>query len=98
MARIAERMENRVSLAEAGALVVLSDWLDDSFALHPRMQEAALDALSSICKDNVNFSQDVVGHSTNGHEKVTTILFKMIRDKRPAMRLSSATWLNHFNP
>lgn len=61
------------------------------------MQEAALDALSSICKDNAQFSQDVVYHSTNTQENVITILFKMIRDRRPAMRLSSATCLSHLH-
>jgi hypothetical protein len=100
LARISERIENRISLSDTGAIPVLTEWLDEGFTNYPRMQEAALDALSSICKDNAQFSTDVVGYTTQSREKAISIMFKMIRDRRPAMRLSSSTWysqLKQFN-
>lgn len=96
LARIAERQENKITLREVGAIPVLLEWIDNAFADHSRMQEASLDALSSICKENKPFSLEITSYVTHSGENATSIMFKMIRDKRPSMRLSSATCISYL--
>lgn len=52
LARLAENEKERESISEVGGISILVEWLNDNWSHYPRVQEAALDALASMCKSS----------------------------------------------
>lgn len=52
LARLADQELLRETLSKAGVVSILVAWLNEEWTGFPRVQEAALDALASMCKSN----------------------------------------------
>jgi armadillo repeat-containing protein 8 len=60
LARLADQELQRESLSRAGVVSILVAWLNDEWSGFPRVQEAALDALASMCKSNGTVCQAII--------------------------------------
>lgn len=61
LARLADCSNVRQNLCEAGGVDLLADWLNDDWSHFPRVQEAALDALASMCKSSDDIAISIAG-------------------------------------
>ncbi|KAI8926600.1 armadillo-type protein [Entophlyctis helioformis] len=97
LARISEySSETRDAISAAGATQLLVRWLDMRWSTYPKIYEAVLDALASLCRDNPRVSKSVAHSSLPTGERVINILFTLVRDKRSSMRLAAATCITHM--
>ena len=93
LARLAEHPKERENISEAGAINILVQWLNDEWIHFPRVQEAALDALASMCKSSGTIASTIAGFKIQSSgENVVARLFKMLQDKRSSMRLGASSW------
>jgi hypothetical protein len=100
LARLTDKVKEREYLFEVGGISILIDWLHDEWSSFPRVQEAAIDALSSMCKSSSDIAimiarSEGVSTSVNlvyAGNNVVSSLSRMLQDKRPSMRLSACTW------
>ena len=51
--------DERVFTMVPSALSLLTKYLDDCYSFYPKLQEAALDALASLCKDRISVSNKI---------------------------------------
>ncbi|KAI8892511.1 armadillo-type protein [Globomyces pollinis-pini] len=96
LARLAEKPTERIIISDANALPILVEWLNSSWSTSPRVQEAALDALSSMCKGNDQFGPLIANFNVHSSKPVAVVLFRMLQDKRASMRLGASTCLSHL--
>ncbi len=92
LARLAENPKERESISEAGAISILIQWLNDEWSHFPRVQEAALDALASMCKSSGSIASTIAGFKIQSGKNVVSRLFKILQDRRPSMRLGASSW------
>lgn len=97
LAKVAERLENRAYDLGSRTMVTLAEWVRSDYDQYENIQVAALDALASICKDNMEFSKTFVGYTSASGERVVEILFGMMKNKPQEIRLGAATWYNTLN-
>lgn len=94
LARLADREEEREYLG--CGITILVEWLNSDWIRFPRVQEAALDALSSLCK-GTSIASLVSNQKIQGKD-VTSVLFNLLGDKRASMRLGASSCIvNLFN-
>ncbi|KAJ3357937.1 hypothetical protein HDU91_005336 [Kappamyces sp. JEL0680] len=105
LARLAEKQRERQSLSDSGCISILIEWLSDDWVNVPRVQEAALDALASMCKSSGDIASTVAAcNGTFGPpadltllvqsgKNVVASLFKMLQDRRASMRLGASSCL-----
>ncbi|KAJ8325837.1 hypothetical protein O5D80_006024 [Batrachochytrium dendrobatidis] len=98
LARISEyHTDMRDSIATSGAVASLIRWLDPQWSSTPRVQEAALDTLATLCHNNSHIAKLIASATLpNGH-KIIDVLFALVRDKRPTMRMAASTCLTYIH-
>lgn len=89
IARTCETTEQQSMMAEAGVIDSLSRLLNCPYA---KVQEAAMDALASLCRDNQAIGAAIVDATNDNMEAPVPIMLRLVRDKSPSMRLMAATW------
>jgi hypothetical protein len=62
LARLSEKASVRELLCQNGGVSILTEWLNDKWLRYPRVQESALDCLSSLCKGNASVASSVSIH------------------------------------
>ncbi|KAJ3304588.1 hypothetical protein HDV03_002541 [Kappamyces sp. JEL0829] len=93
LARLAEKQRERQSLSDSGCISILIEWLSDDWVNVPRVQEAALDALASMCKSSGDIASTVAACNVQSGKNVVASLFKMLQDRRASMRLGASSCL-----
>jgi DNA-binding TFAR19-related protein (PDSD5 family) len=100
LARLAENNKLKKIISDSNGVEILASWLNEEFNQYPPVQEAVLDSLSSLAKDSPHLASaigyHIVGQDPSG-KTVFVILFKLLNDKRPFMRLSASTWYRKSN-
>ncbi|CAH1764496.1 13336_t:CDS:10 [Entrophospora sp. SA101] len=94
IARCCDTNEQQNQIANANALRPLINLLTCSI---PKAQEAALDALAYLCRENPEFCKNIVEAKTERNEAPVRIMLKLVGDKSPTMRLTSAKCITHLN-
>lgn len=99
LARLANSESERDRISNAGGIPILVEWLNDKWSHTSRVQESALDALASLCKSSTSLGETISHYKSienlilaESGKSVSHILFKLLHDKRPLMRLGAATW------
>lgn len=95
IARIAVTHEEQIFFANIGAIPNLCNLLQPEWSSYSKVQEAALDALASVSRENVGICKSIVGESGNFSKSIGSI-FKLLRDCRPSMRLLASTCLTNL--
>ncbi|CAG8447099.1 5635_t:CDS:10 [Scutellospora calospora] len=93
IARCCDTNEQQIQIAQAGAFPKLVNLLTCGFS---KAQEAALDALAYLCRENSDFGKEIVKTKSETSENPVKIMLNLIRDKSPTMRLISAKCLTHL--
>ncbi|KAF0444540.1 ARM repeat-containing protein [Gigaspora margarita] len=93
IARCCDTNEQQIQIAQAGAFPKLVNLLTCGFS---KAQEAALDALAYLCRENSDFGKEIVKTKSETNEDPVKIMLNLIRDKSPTMRLISAKCLTHL--
>ena len=98
LARIAENdPQARDAIASTSATSFLVKWLHGRWSVYPKVQEAVLDALASLCKDNPRVAKSVAfSHLLDG-QKVMAIFIDLVKDKRASTRLSAIACITHLS-
>ncbi|KAI8903788.1 armadillo-type protein [Gorgonomyces haynaldii] len=96
LGRLVENKENRHLLSGLDIVSILADWMVPSYNVYPKMQEAALDCLSCLCKDNPQISQQVAQYTNKLGERFIHVLFSFVRDTRQMIRLSALTCITYI--
>jgi hypothetical protein len=89
LARCCRTEKHQSIIANAGGVTILSNLL---FSSYPKVQEAALDAFSSLCKGN-----EAIGRAIMKQDRVITQILSLIKDKTARIRLLSAKCLANLN-
>ncbi|KAI8810027.1 armadillo-type protein [Cladochytrium replicatum] len=103
IARIGVTYSEQSRLASTGAIPLLVKLLDPaagavgkSGSSYPRLQEAALEALASLCRENAIVGRKIVECTTEQGDSSVAVIFKLTREKRPLMKLLAATCLTNL--
>ncbi|KAJ3311832.1 Armadillo repeat-containing protein 8 [Boothiomyces sp. JEL0838] len=96
LARLANSESERDRISNAGGIPILVEWLNDKWSHTSRVQESALDALASLCKSSTSLGETISHYKTESGKSVSYILFKLLHDKRPLMRLGAATCITYL--
>ncbi|TPX53146.1 hypothetical protein SeMB42_g00937 [Synchytrium endobioticum] len=94
IARVATTTQAQVLLAHAGVIPKLVNLLDVACTL--KTQEAAIDALGCLCRDNAMLAKDIVTCATSSGELPVAAALRLLRVKRPTTRLMAAACLTNF--
>ncbi|CAG8500860.1 8803_t:CDS:10 [Paraglomus occultum] len=94
IARCCDTVEQQLQIARAGAPSALIKLLTCGYS---KAQEAALDALAFLCRENPMFGKAIVEIKTDTGGSPVDIMLKLIRDKSPMMRLIASRCLTHLN-
>ncbi|KAG9289034.1 hypothetical protein G9A89_015583 [Geosiphon pyriformis] len=94
IARCCDTNEQQTQIANAGAFPALIDLLTNGSA---KAQEAALDALAFLCRENSDFGRIIVQPTCSVSRNPVKIMFELIRDTSPTMRLTAARCLTHLS-
>ncbi|CAG8492716.1 12829_t:CDS:10 [Acaulospora colombiana] len=94
IARCCETNEQQIQIESAGAFPALVKLLVCGFS---KAQEAALDALAYLCRENSEFGKAIVETKSETNDSPVRIMLNLIRDKSPTMQLVSAKCLTHLS-
>ncbi|CAG8494011.1 15221_t:CDS:10 [Acaulospora morrowiae] len=94
IARCCETNEQQIQIANAGAFPALVKLLVCGFS---KAQEAALDALAYLCRENAEYGKAIVETKSEANDSPVKIMLNLIRDKSPTMQLVSAKCLTHLS-
>ncbi|KAG0236583.1 hypothetical protein BGW42_003238 [Actinomortierella wolfii] len=94
LTRCCELAEHQMQIAASGAVPYLMRLL---FSGVVRSQEAALDALAALSKDNPELAKHIAQFRLDKSECPTAYILRLVRDKSPTMRLAAATCLTFLN-
>ncbi|CAG8514189.1 3858_t:CDS:10 [Funneliformis caledonium] len=87
IARCCDTNEQQMQIANAGAFPALVNLLTCGFS---KAQEAALDALAYLCRENPEFGKAIVETKSETSDSPVKIMLNLILDKSPTMRLIAA--------
>ncbi|CAI2183877.1 10860_t:CDS:10, partial [Funneliformis geosporum] len=87
IARCCDTNEQQIQIATAGAFPALVNLLTCGFS---KAQEAALDALAYLCRENPEFGKAIVETKSDTSDSPVKIMLNLIQDKSPTMRLIAA--------
>ncbi|RUS30099.1 armadillo-type protein [Jimgerdemannia flammicorona] len=93
LARCCDTADQQLQIAATGAIPLLIRLIGCGFA---KAQEAALDALASLGRQNTELGKLIANTKVNGDMSTTAIMLKLVRDKCPSMRLMAATCLTNL--
>jgi hypothetical protein len=100
LARLTDDSTVREWLCQTGGVTILTEWLNETWIQFPRVQESALDCLSSLCKGNKTVASAVSLYNginrfylVSSGKSVSAVLFQLLHDRRPLMRLGSCICL-----
>ncbi|KAI8811242.1 armadillo-type protein [Cladochytrium replicatum] len=103
IARISVTHSEQSRLASTGAISLLIKLLDpakgavsNNGSSYPRLQEAALEALASLCRENPVIGRKITDCTTDQGDSSVAVIFKLTREKRPLMKLLAATCLTNL--
>ncbi|KAJ3165421.1 hypothetical protein HDU88_004217 [Geranomyces variabilis] len=100
VAKIAVARDAQMQIAHAGAVPLLCALLSPRRSPSPKLQEAALDALANLCRDNPVVAATVVACPVDADDPNSALTgataVRMVRDRRPVMRLLAATCLTNI--
>ena len=82
------------AFAKAGTIAKLAKLLASSFA---KTREAALDALSALCRENETLGKEVAHALVEGKSSVVQVLLQFVKDARPHTRLLACTCLTNLH-
>ncbi|KAG0263302.1 hypothetical protein DFQ27_001823 [Actinomortierella ambigua] len=94
LTRSCELAEHQVQIAASGAIPFLMRLLVSGIV---RSQEAALDALAALAKDNPELAKHVAQFKLDKNERPASYMLRLVDDKSPTMRLAAATCLTYLN-
>ncbi|CAG8516562.1 7810_t:CDS:10 [Funneliformis mosseae] len=94
IARCCDTNEQQMQIANAGAFPALVNLLTCGFS---KAQEAALDALAYLCRENPEFGKAIVETKSETSDSPVKIMLNLILDKSPTMRLIAAKCLTHLS-
>ncbi|KAI9321638.1 armadillo-type protein [Dichotomocladium elegans] len=94
VAKCCDTQEQQVQLASAGVIQPLINLLHSG---HIKVQEAALDALATLCRENSELGEIII-HSKpfNSNQLTTATMLDFVKDKCSNMRLIAATCLTNL--
>ncbi|KAJ3413330.1 Armadillo repeat-containing protein 8 [Chytridiales sp. JEL 0842] len=96
IAKTAISLRTQALFFEAGAINCLANFLDVFWSQQPRLQEATLDALAALCKDNADIATSLVATRV-GTETVIGALQRFLKSTIGSLRLQSATCLTYLS-
>ncbi|CAB4378080.1 unnamed protein product [Rhizophagus irregularis] len=94
IARCCDTNEQQIQIASAGAFPALVKLLTCGFS---KAQEAALDALAYLCRENPEFGKAIVETKSETSDSPVKIMLNLIQDKSSTMRLIAAKCLTHLS-
>ncbi|CAG8527125.1 5191_t:CDS:10 [Ambispora leptoticha] len=94
IARCCDTNDQQIQIAKAGAFPALVKLLSCGYA---KAQEAALDALAYLCRENPEFGREIVQTQSDSSKNPVKIMLELIRDNSPTMRLIAARCLTHLS-
>ncbi|GET01976.1 armadillo repeat-containing protein 8-like isoform X1 [Rhizophagus clarus] len=94
IARCCDTNEQQIQIANAGAFPALVNLLTCGFS---KAQEAALDALAYLCRENPEFGKAIVETKSETSDSPVKIMLNLIQDKSSTMRLIAAKCLTHLS-
>ncbi|RUS16087.1 LOW QUALITY PROTEIN: armadillo-type protein [Endogone sp. FLAS-F59071] len=93
LARCCDTYDQQLHIAATGAIPLLVRLMGCGFS---KAQEAALDALASLGRQNAELGKVIANTKVNGDMPTTIMMLKLVRDKCPTMRLMAATCLTNL--
>ncbi|KAJ3334156.1 Armadillo repeat-containing protein 8 [Blyttiomyces sp. JEL0837] len=97
VAKISTTLDNQKRLVEAGAVPLLVSLLNPQFTpLYSKLQESALDALSSLCRDNGVAAELVANAVVGGRESAVSVILGLVKDINPVVRLLATSCLTNM--
>ncbi|KAI9495204.1 armadillo-type protein [Zychaea mexicana] len=94
IAKCCDTQEQQMQLASAGVIPPLVNLLHSG---HVKAQEAALDALATLCRENSELGEIVIhAKPIDSNQLTTATMLEFVRDKCPNMRLIAATCLTNL--
>jgi hypothetical protein len=91
IAKVARSPQSQSLFVEAGAIRRLAHFLDISWTTFPKMQEAALDAISSLCRNSAEISASFMGSRVSSESALST-LQRLLKSTFASLRLLAASW------
>ncbi|KNC97089.1 uncharacterized protein SPPG_07484 [Spizellomyces punctatus DAOM BR117] len=97
LAKVSLAHEEQMHVARAGAIPLLVALLDVRWSAYPKLQEAALDALANLSRENPTTAQMIVScKASHNFDRSVPLILRLVRDRRPVMRLLAATCLTNI--
>ncbi|KAH8551203.1 armadillo-type protein [Umbelopsis sp. PMI_123] len=93
IARCCTTHEEQTLLSQCGVVEPLAALLHSGYA---KAQEAALDAFSSLCRENIEISRASLNARAPFGQMTLTTMLDLVRDKSQSMRLAAATCLTNI--
>ncbi|KAI7878465.1 ARM repeat-containing protein [Lichtheimia hyalospora FSU 10163] len=94
VAKCCDTQEQQVQLASAGVIPPLVNLLHSG---HIKAQEAALDALATLCRENNELGEIIIHAKPFGSNQLTpATMLDFVKDRCPNMRLIAATCLTNL--
>ncbi|KAI7848792.1 armadillo-type protein [Circinella umbellata] len=94
IAKCCDTQEQQMQLASAGVIPPLVNLLHSG---HVKAQEAALDALATLCRENSELGEIIIhAKPIDSNQLTTATMLDFVRDKCPNMRLIAATCLTNL--
>ncbi|KAL6594834.1 armadillo-type protein [Neocallimastix sp. 'constans'] len=97
ISKISINTEEQNKIAHHEAIPLLLNLITSKYNFYPKVQEAALEALSCLCKENKDICMKVI-NSPIDDESGSTIksLLNLVHSKRPEMKLLAITCLTNI--
>ncbi|KAJ3018520.1 Armadillo repeat-containing protein 8 [Thoreauomyces humboldtii] len=96
LAKVAVTHDGQMQIVQSGAIPLLTAMFEPRWNPYPKMQEAALDALANLCRDNPAIAVKVAASPSPSNFLTIPIIIKLVRDRRPVMRLLAATCVTNI--
>ncbi|KAJ3190404.1 Armadillo repeat-containing protein 8 [Gaertneriomyces sp. JEL0708] len=97
LALVACDHQEQMYIAQSGAIPKFVDLLDPQWSSYPKVQEAALEALGHLCRDNSAVAALVVATKAQDNpDHSVALILRLVRDRRPTIRLSGAKCLTNL--
>jgi len=97
ISKISNTTEERNKIAQHEAIPLLLNLITSKYDFYPKVQEAALEALSCLCKENKDVCIEVIDSPIDDETKSTIKTFlKLVHSKRPEMKLLAITCLTNI--
>jgi len=97
ISKISTSTEEQNKIVQYGAIPLLINLITSKYDFYPKVQEASLEALSCLCKENKDVCIEVINSFIDDESKtVLKRLLKLVHSKRPEMKLLAITCLTNI--